>query len=82
VTAAAATTVGAPKTVSVFEGQRCIGLILRKPTGVEGFSAKNESLGLFATEDAAAAAIWRRAHGQPAAQVVPVGTDLNGGDAA
>jgi hypothetical protein len=73
----------APSTVPVFEGQgHQIGLILRKPIGVEGFTAENESLGLFATENAAAAAIWRRAHGQPAAQVDPAGTDLKGGDAA
>jgi hypothetical protein len=73
----------APSTVEVFEGECRIGLIVRKPIGVEAFAAGHEeSLGVFGTEGTAAAAIWRRAHGQPAAQVGPVETDLNGGDAA
>jgi hypothetical protein len=65
--------------LSVFDERRCIGLILRRgPAGVEGFTAENTSLGLFRTEDAAAAAIWKQAHGQ---SIEPLATpDLLAGE--
>jgi hypothetical protein len=54
--------------LSVYDGRRCIGLILRRgPTGVEGFTAENESLGCFRTDDEAATALWKYAHKQPLA---------------
>ena len=65
--------------LSVFDERRCIGLILRRgPAGVEGFTAENQSLGLFGTEDAAAAAIWKHAHQQPLEPMAAV--DLRAGE--
>ena len=65
----------------VFERGVCIGVIRRRPVGVEA-ATENEILGVFPSEVAAVTAIWNRANGQPAAQVDPAGTDLKGGDAA
>jgi hypothetical protein len=54
--------------LSVYDGQRCIGMLLRRgPIGVEGFTAENESLGCFRTEDEAATALWKYARKQPLA---------------
>jgi hypothetical protein len=71
----------APATLQVFEGGVCIGLIRRRPVGIEA-AIENEILGVFASEVAAVTAVWKRAHGQPAAQADPVEMDLDGGDAA
>ena len=47
---------------SVYAGQVCLGFILnRGPAGFEAFSADEKSLGLFTTQQAAAAAIMRGA---------------------
>jgi len=54
--------------LSVYDGRLAIGFILRRgPIGVEGFTAENESLGCFRTEDEAATALWKYAHKQPLA---------------
>jgi hypothetical protein len=54
--------------LTVYDGQRAIGFILRRgPGGVEAFAADDTSLGLFDNDDTAAAAIWKRAHSQGAA---------------
>jgi hypothetical protein len=45
---------------SVYAGQVCLGFILNRGTaGFEAFSADEKSLGLFTTQQAAAAAIMR-----------------------
>jgi hypothetical protein len=53
--------------LSVYDGRLAIGFILRRGRSVEAFTAENESLGLFPSEDIAAAALWRFAHKQPLA---------------
>jgi hypothetical protein len=54
--------------LSVYDGQRCIGFVLRcGPFEAEAFTAENESLGLFQNEYTAATALWRYAHKQPPA---------------
>jgi hypothetical protein len=51
--------------LSIYDGQQCIGFVLaRGPAGVEAFDAASESLGCFKTEDEAATAVWKYAHGQ------------------
>jgi hypothetical protein len=51
--------------LSVYDGQTCCGFILRRREGAfEGFTADEQSIGLFEDEQAAAAAIWRAARGQ------------------
>jgi hypothetical protein len=49
----------------VFDERHCIGHLLRRGSGkVEAFDASDQPLGLFETEDKAAAAVWRCAHKQ------------------
>jgi hypothetical protein len=44
--------------LSIYDGQRCIGFILKRgKAGVEAFDANCTSLGVFATEPAAADAV-------------------------
>jgi hypothetical protein len=67
--------------VSVYDGQECLGFVLRRhwsnglAIAYEAFDVSGErSLGIFETQDAAAAEVWRRAQGQastPPAVVVP-----------
>jgi hypothetical protein len=56
--------------LSVYDGRLAIGFILRRGrSGVEAFTAdENESLGLFPSEDTAAAALWRHSRKQPAGE--------------
>jgi hypothetical protein len=52
--------------LSVYDGRLAIGFILRRGrSGVEAFTAADESLGSFPSENAAAVAIWKYAHKQP-----------------
>jgi hypothetical protein len=54
------------RTTSVYDGRDRLGhLVDRGEAGVEAFTITEESIGLFENERAAAAAIWRRARGQP-----------------
>jgi hypothetical protein len=51
-----------PSLVSVYSGQCCLGFVInRGAAGFEAFSADVKSLGLFTTQQAAAAAIMRDA---------------------
>jgi hypothetical protein len=53
-------------TALVFDEQHYIGFILRhEPAEFEAINVTNKSLGLFKTENAAAATLWRCAHKQP-----------------
>jgi hypothetical protein len=55
---------------SVYDGQICIGFILRRhwvnklAVAFEAFAADEQSLGVFESEQAAATAIWRHARRQ------------------
>jgi hypothetical protein len=50
---------------SVYDGRRCCGhLVSRGRDGVEAFDINDRSIGIFASQSEAAAAIWRRARGQ------------------
>jgi hypothetical protein len=52
--------------LSVYDGRACVGFLLnRGRSGVEAFTADERSLGLYPTQDAGAAALWRHAHKQP-----------------
>jgi len=46
-----------PRLCSVYDGTRCIGFVLRRVDGFEGFDAGERSLGVFDTMKAAADAI-------------------------
>jgi hypothetical protein len=51
--------------LSVYDGRCCIGFLARRGRkGVEGYGTSNNSIGIFETEELAAAAVWRHAHGQ------------------
>jgi hypothetical protein len=51
---------GAPRLLSVCEGQTCIGFLLsRGRAGVEAFNADNKSLGIFPDQKSAADAVSR-----------------------
>jgi hypothetical protein len=51
--------------VSVFDGRQYIGAIIRRgPSGVEGYTADDQSVGLWPDDASAANEIWKRAHGQ------------------
>jgi len=54
--------------LTVYDGRCCTGFLYRRGReGVESYDAGNVSLGTFATEELATAAVWRHAHcqGQP-----------------
>jgi hypothetical protein len=47
--------------LSVYDGQRCVGFFLpRGPDGCEAYDAGGTSIGLFPTQEAAAAALYSR----------------------
>jgi hypothetical protein len=56
---------------SVYDGRTCIGFILGRhwvnnlAIAYEGFTADEQSLGVFESEQDAATALWRHARGQP-----------------
>jgi len=56
--------------MSVTDGRDCVGFILRRhwidgyAVAYEGFDANQQSLGIFDSQDKAAAEVWRRARGQ------------------
>jgi hypothetical protein len=51
--------------VTVFDGRTYIGAIIRRgPSGVEGYDASDNSVGVFPDDARAANEIWKRAHGQ------------------
>ena len=57
-----------PAMTSVYDGQRCLGFVLKRhwvnglAVAYEAFSADERPLGIFESQDAAAAEVWRRAH--------------------
>jgi hypothetical protein len=73
----------APTMVSVYDGRECIGVVLQRfwvgalAVAYEAFTADEQSLGIFSSRDAAAAEVWRHAHGQPPAQQAAVIADNN-----
>jgi hypothetical protein len=64
------TTKPATAMLSVFDGRACIGHIVRRhwvegwAVAFEAFDNDDHSLGIFPSDQEAAAAIWRRARGQ------------------
>jgi hypothetical protein len=51
-----------PQSLSLYEGQRCVGFVLRRgKLGHEAFTADERSLGLFKTQNETAAAISDKA---------------------